>query len=149
MRGTIVYDTTAAPSEADLRRWADVLSLPDRRWVLIRRLLGRIVALGFDESGRADWVLKAGSGDRDHAGAFAAAAEHACSLAQAAGAGDAGWLDLPPLGDWRLVRDGDVSLAAIPYVDGEPLAIEHRLNQAEKECLVASIPAILTVMSGL
>jgi hypothetical protein len=149
MRGPIVYDQTASPDAAQLAHWAGILDLPVRHWQVIRRLLGRVVALGYDDKGTCDWVLKAGSGTRDHAANFAAAAEHACELEALARQSGATWLAAAPSCDWRRADDGEYALMALPYIVGDPLAAEHRLNSVEITSLGKDIGILCAVMSGL
>src|SRR6188472_355990 len=120
-----IYDETPEPTAIDLADWASILDLPTLDWRVVRRLAGRVVALGMDRADpeRPRWVLKSGVGER-HPAAFDRTLASATLLDRLAGEGTAPWLVAPGADRWRAGRVADRALLAMPWQDGVPVATE-------------------------
>lgn len=145
----IAYDDTPTPSALALADAARELELPDLDWRVVRRLRGRIVALGYRPDADApDWVMKIGTGPESVA-FLRHGAEWATRLA--AFTTNQSLLVGPDAANWRLVVDAAQTrgLLAAPFVSGIPLAPESKLDLAGAAALANEIPAILAVMTTL
>ena len=146
-RELIVYDDTPAPEPGAIEAWAAALGLPPAHWTVVRRLLGRVVAVGGREAANPEWVLRGGRGG-PHPGHFARAAVNAGLLARFAAAHPAELLAPDPglvrLGDWS-----GVSLLATPYLSGRSLAPERKLSAGECIALGAEIPALVRLVTQM
>ena len=139
----IVYDATDAPSQAEVRAWAAALGLPDLEWVVIRRLMGRIVALG-SADGTPAWILRAGRGER-HAAGFARAQANARLLVDVLAETRTTWLMPPEPDTWRIGSAEGVAIAATPHLTGRPLAPERALARGEQAALLRDVPTLVRV----
>jgi hypothetical protein len=147
MSELIVYDATPAPGPGVVETWAAALDLPTERWTVVRRLLGRVVAIGESEAGQPTWVLRAGRG-APHPLHFARAAANATLLARFCAVHPT-WLAAADPSSLRLGTHEGVSLLATPYVPGMPLAPERRLSSAEARALGAEIPTLGRLITAM
>jgi len=146
----IAYDTTPSPDQATLAVWAAGLNLPARHWQIVRRLAGRVVALGSERDWDPDLVLKAGPAVI-HAERLARAVAGARLLATAAerAGAEANWLAAPDAAAWQTVRLGAVALASGPFVVGSPIAPERQLSSTEAAALTAEAPTLASVAHSI